>query len=345
MVPYPYMYYPKYAWLASTYKPPELGSAEIDILYLFAEGKSQSAYDIFKKKRLNEFGMKTKSNYKDVHKRVKRLVQLKLIYQIEEHFERGAKHFRITPYGLITSLDKVISDDHRHIRYNKDNNVIRWLLLDFFEEETIDSFHLLKDFPARNLEEYLHDCCSITSDICRRFWTRIQRYNIIDILPSDDIVQKYMSHLNGRPVEEHIFDEIKEYEKRLAKRLDNNAEDSDLVRAVGDYNAALDFGFYDQLLNVIYSERPPFPLLDIYIDIPFHLIRILEEKTGFFIVSLVTELGKRVQQDGLDQQEESEWKRELSLDYILKDKRFIESVSALKKDFDKGYKQFSARLY
>lgn len=45
---YPYMVSSKYIWLVSTYRPPELGSAEIDILYLFADGKSHSAYDILK---------------------------------------------------------------------------------------------------------------------------------------------------------------------------------------------------------------------------------------------------------------------------------------------------------
>jgi hypothetical protein len=86
-------------------------------------------------------------------------------------------------------LDKDISSDDRHIIDNKYNIAIRSLLLELLEEETIDSFHLLKDFPARDIKRYLHDCCSITTDICRSFWTWIERYNITDILPSDDLVQ------------------------------------------------------------------------------------------------------------------------------------------------------------
>ena len=198
---YPYMECKPYAYLASTYRPPELGSAEIDILYSFVEG-SQSAYDILKKKRQEDRVTEKRTNYKDVHKRVKRLEELKLIAsmpsQTNRYFERGAKHYSLTPYGLITSLDKVLSYDHRHILYNKHNIAIRALLSDLFEIDTIDSFDLLKDFPGINLERYLHDCCSITSDICRGFWTGIQRYNLTNILPSDEIIQRYMVHLDWR---------------------------------------------------------------------------------------------------------------------------------------------------
>jgi hypothetical protein len=95
--------------LASTYRPPELGSAEIKMLYLFAEGKSQSAYDILKKKREESIGFKGKPNYKDVHKRVQRLAELELIEPVTGLFKRSAKYYRITSYGLITSLDKSIN--------------------------------------------------------------------------------------------------------------------------------------------------------------------------------------------------------------------------------------------
>jgi hypothetical protein len=240
-------------------------------------------------------------------------------------------------------LDKVITLDYGHILHNKDNIAIRSLLLDFFEEETVDSFHLLKEFPARNIEGYLHDCCSITADICRSIWTMVERYNISDILPSDDVLQKYMSYLNGRPVEEQVLEEIKVYEERLAKRLESCRElkNNDLARAVDIYNVAADeAGYYDLLSDARYSERPPFPLLEMYTSI-WHLGNILEEKLGLFVFNLVTELG-RVR---LLNKEESQLKRDVSLNYILKDKRFLELASALKKDFDAGYEQFSERDY
>jgi hypothetical protein len=283
----------RFSWLASTYRPPELGSAELEILNLFAGEKSQSTYGIHKipKTRARQRGKERSPAYKDVDKRVKRLVQLKLIYQLEEHL-RGAKHYRITPYGLITSLDKTISEDHRHIIYNKDNMVIRSLLLEFFEEETIDSFNSLKEFPTRNIEEYLHDCCSITTEMCRSIWTEFDSYNITDILPSDDIIQKYMSHLDGEQVNEHILEEIKEYEKRLTKRLHNNGE---LVEAINRYNGFVNRGFYNEMVSSSINclqEKPPFPLLDLYFKVVWCLRARLEEKRKLLVFSLVTQLGE-----------------------------------------------------
>lgn len=48
--------------------------------------------------------------------------------------------------------------------------------------------------------------------------------SITDILPSDDILQRYMAHLEGEPVEQRVLNEIKEYEKRLKKRCENDSE-------------------------------------------------------------------------------------------------------------------------
>ncbi len=104
-------------------------------------------------------------------------------------------------------------NNNMYIFRNKENTVIRSLLLEFLEEETIDSFLSLTEYPTQDIGEFLHDCCSITADICKEFWTEIERYNITDILPNDDTIQKYMSYLDGKLVDQHILDEIKEYKK------------------------------------------------------------------------------------------------------------------------------------
>ena len=277
-------------------------------------------------------------------------MKLKLIYQIGGQFKRRAKHYRITPYGLITSLAKVVSEDHRHIVYNKDNIVIRSLLLEFFDEQTIDSFYFLKEFPTRDIEDYLHDCCSIITDVCKNFWTKFESYNIMDILPSDDIIQNYMSYLEGKKVDEHILEVIKEYEKRLMKRLCNNGESTELVRAVDRYNDLVNSGFYNKMVSSSVNcleEKPPFPLLDIYFKVVSDLSIRLEEKTRSLAFSLVSELGQGVNSLGKGEDEELLWSynRDLSLIHVFKDKRFIELVNALKKDFDMGYKQLSERPY
>jgi hypothetical protein len=70
----------------------------------------------------------------------------------------------------------------------------------------------------------------MTVDICKEFWTKIQRYNITDILPDDYIIQKYMSYLDGKPVDQNILDEIRDYEKRLSAKLGNDNKESSKCR-------------------------------------------------------------------------------------------------------------------
>jgi len=359
MVTYPYMHFYRYTWLASTYRAPELRHAELGILGIFANSKSQSVYGIFKElKRRAEMSRRQRSSvYKDVHKRVKRLVHLKLVEQIKEYFERGAKHYKITPYGLITYLDKVLTEDHRYILNNKENTVIQSLLFESLEEETFHSFHLLKEFPSADIGEYLHDCCSITADICKKFWTRIERYNIADILPNDETIQKYMSYLDGKPVDQNVLNEIKEYQKRLSARLSTDNKESDdkqLADAVDRYDkeyfSAEGITYYKrykrvrpQIRNYV-EERPPFPLLDIFHDIVWDLSVRLEDKTKLLAFHIVSILGDMVNSNKIKSQDELEelfeWSRDYSLRGILKDKRFIEIVRAVKEEFDNGYKQF-----
>lgn len=161
---------------------------------------------------------RTPASYKNTHKRVKRLAQLKLIEEIKGHFERGAKHYRVSTYGLISYVGRIITESEGHIKNNKKDIVIQCLLLQFFEEETIDSFYLLKAFPTIEIGNYLHDCCSVTISICKEIWNRIKRSQIEDILPSDEVIQKYMTYLDGKKVDKSILNEVIEYEKRLLRK-------------------------------------------------------------------------------------------------------------------------------
>ena len=92
-------------------------------------------------------------------------MQLNLIEPVEGQHERGAKYYRISPYGLITYLGRTITEDDTFLHNNKENVVIRSLLLEFFDEETIDSFYRLKEYPTRDIGEYLHECCSTTVSV------------------------------------------------------------------------------------------------------------------------------------------------------------------------------------
>jgi hypothetical protein len=345
------MPYFEYTWLASTHRPPDLGQTEFKILDCFANRNSQSAYGIF-----GELG-KTIA-YKDVHKRVKRLMQLKLIEQINDHFERGAKHYQITPYGLITKLSGSIDMNHKFILVNKKNEVIRSLLLQFFEEQTIDSFYFLKEFPTEDIGYYLHDCGSITKDICKEFWTEFDGYDITDILPSEDVIQKYMAYLDKKLVDQNVLDEIKKYEERLQKRLQdkgtgNKYERFNLANAVSSYdqdhfhrsNRYYEMFSHNPFIKDFREERPPFPLLEIYYNIVVKLSFALEEKMESLAFSLVSYTGKIIDREKIQSKQQLEedileCNRDYSLKYMLKDKKIIEQIREIKRNFDIGYQQF-----
>ncbi|MGA9150530.1 MAG: hypothetical protein WBZ36_08125 [Candidatus Nitrosopolaris sp.] len=363
-IPKPKLSLFRYSWLASTYRPPELGPAEIQILDLFAKSDSQSAYGILKELKTMAKVTRRESSpaYKDVHKRVKRLLQLKLIYQTENHFERGAKHYRITPSGLITTLDKNIGPrylttrdnyerEYAHIIYNTHNPVIQLLLYELFEQRTINHFPELPTFLAGDLNRYLHECCSYTTDVCRNsgFWYNTQRYKITDILPSDDILQKYMAHIAGEPVEEHVLDAIKEYEERLKKRLDeNDVKDKELATRVEEYNSTWEggkiegpFSYRDEIVEKVdcLPKKPPFPLLHIY-DIVFNLDAMLEVKTRSFISNFIIKMGEGIKEGewGTDVNDEDSEINRHALYYLVTDKRFMGLVNAFKSVFDTGCK-------
>lgn len=73
------------------------------------------------------------ASYKNTHKRVKRLAQLNLIEEIKGKYERGARYYRISTYGRITSLAKSSSGDTPdYITQNKSEMVFQHLLFQFF---------------------------------------------------------------------------------------------------------------------------------------------------------------------------------------------------------------------
>jgi hypothetical protein len=142
----------------------------------------------------------------------------------------------------------------------------------------------------------------------------------------------------------------------LTAKLDNNKESDNkqLANAVDEYDnehfssyAIRDYERHKsvQPYNRNYlEERPPFPLLDIYYDIVWMLSIRLEEKTKLLVFNIVSQLGEMITNSKIESQDKLEDFLELGTDYslrgILKDKRFIEKVRSVKKEFDTGYKQF-----
>jgi hypothetical protein len=324
------MYFYNFTSKVSTYRPAELGDVEFEILGHFAEnGSAFSTYQIFKMfntAKTTSGIRKTPASYKNTHKRVKRLVQLKLIEEIKGDFERGAKHYRVSTYGLISYVGRIITESDEHIKRNKKDMAIQCLLLQFFEEKTIDTFSLLKVFPAREICDYLHDCCAVTIDMCKEEWNKIKRYQIEDILPSDEVIQKCMSYLDGKKVDQSILNEIIRYEKRLLRKSQNNEN----LRLI-----------YHEFRNKAPASKKgrflPFPLDDIYDHIVCRLRFQLETKIKSLANTLVTRLGEIATSEDIETKAQADY----SLAAVLTDKKFRKLVKPMKKNFDVGYYQLS----
>ncbi|MDR4492629.1 MAG: hypothetical protein R2685_17335 [Candidatus Nitrosocosmicus sp.] len=330
--------------LISTYKPKDLGSVELDILMHFAHNKHLSTYLLFKYYKENKW-LKTMA-YKNIHKRVKRLEELKLIRVLDENFERGAKHYEITTYGMLNYMSIFTSERSEFIHYHKNNIIIKTLLLEYFEEETVDSIAKLKDSNTRELADYMYECCSATRKTCYDIWNKITKYGIDEILPSDKIIQDYMLYLDGRYVEDSVLMEIEQYKKRLQDYKLNLKEESKFDL---EYEYLLRSKFpYDNEITEAKKDpknfEPPFPFNYIYINLNYLDIS-FEEKMESFAFYLATLIGGFADYHEAKNKEELnealEWfGRDYSMLKMLKDKKLIQIIIKLKKEFDSGYKQF-----
>ncbi len=324
--------------MISTFRPIELGPVELDILEYIGHSTSISVYQIYK--NLQENRWKKSISYKNIHKRVIRLLELKLIYEIKGNFRRGAKPYRITTHGLINFLGNRGSESHRFILNNKDNLLIRYLLLEYFEEKTLDSFYLLKYFPGGNIRDYIHDCCSLIVRKCKSLWNFIKKFELEEILPKDESIQKYLSYLDGKPIDDNVLQEIDIYENKLKEKM-KNFPDKELLR----YYQSNDYSFYKKEIEETEEivEEPPFPFGLIYVEMSF-LEAELEDKVRLLTFDLIYELGDIINTQEIksfDALEEliSEG-RDNSLPNMLKDRKFLEMVKSIKQNFDSGYNQF-----
>ena len=327
-------------WLLSTYQPEFLGSTEIEILSYFANNKSASAYDVWKEFQQNLW--KKEISYKNIHKRVKRLVNIDLIKEIKEHHFRRAIHYKITLFGIISYLDKSIISDYNFIEYNKDNIIIQLLLLDFFEEKSIKSIYDSTEFPSNNISIYLMDCSSTITRQCRNIWNKINKYELNDTLPESETIHQYLSYIDfGKYTDDAFLQQIYLYKTRLKEKL-KVIKDQKLLKK-WDFDNKW-YSIYIKK-NLRPQEIPVFPLNVLYVEILWLKLD-LENKKKLLTFNLVSKIG------GIKDSQKRKIKKEINLfrletekyQYILallKDKKFIQSVKEIKQNFDLGYKQFN----
>lgn len=218
--------------------------------------------------------------------------------------------------------------------------MIHYLLLEYFSEKTLDSFYGLKYFPGGNIRDYIHDCCSLIVRKCKSIWNFINKFEIDEILPKDEIIQKYLSHLDGKPIDDRIIQEIQIYENKLKDKMEN-FPDKKLLRHYKSDN----YSYYKKMLEEIEEivKEPPFPFGLIYVEMSF-LEAELENKARLLTFSLIDELGDIINSQEIKSFDALEellaGGRDYSLRNMLKDKKFLEMVKSIKQNFDSGYKQF-----
>jgi hypothetical protein len=287
----------------STYRPFKLDFTYESILQVFAENESSSVYQVFKRLTDVRPGLiKSGLDYKNVHVRIKRLVELKQIEQLKKHFERGAIHYRITTNGLISYLSQITDTiDFNVIKIHKDNILMKDLIYQIFEEKTINSLYdpeveNMLISPVRLISDYIRDCCRAIFDMCTQSYFSSPELEVI--LPSDKIIQDYLAYLVGKPVTNiQIIDEaFKEYEMKLEGKMD----DPDLMyllEAAGFYSKRYsDKGYFSNPFNRNQKiddleVKAPFPIFDLFKDMFQHLFWILSVKVVNLVLQMIYYIG------------------------------------------------------
>lgn len=351
----------EYMSLLSCFRPTNLGAVELNILYQFAINEHLSTYMIFKK--FNQSVTKKGIAYKNIHKRVKRLEKLNLIQPTNEKYDRGAKHYKITPYGLTSLLCTYRPDDPDYIHSNKKNIVISSLLLEYFEDDTIDSIGTLKDNNTDEIAEYLMLNCNLIKKSCSHIWEMINRCNITKLLPPDDIIQRYISHLDGKPLEQSVQNEIEQYELRLKNWINTNY--SEIIS--NELDGVI---FYDHYMSSRYHYRheveeterssfyitkePPFPMNYIYTELT-DLDSSLYDNMKSLAIYLVNMIGKHAEnyipyyKEILENYCQEKLEKNNGTSYGERIKENIESIESIKQeledcDMEKDQKKIRLKL-
>jgi hypothetical protein len=209
------MDYGGYISSLSIYKPISLGKTEQDFLEEIKTYGEISVYQLFKNriKKENKISIGKPMAYKNVHKRVKRLLDLNLIEEVEGSFERGAKYYQITTFGIITLIITNHFFNKKDMIILKDNIIFKTLIFQYFEEKTIK---MLTNQLEYKLNEYLQHCCRLTSNICQEFQKILNHFRNCGIeRPDDKIIQAYTSYLYGNNIDKTVLKIVERYKKEI----------------------------------------------------------------------------------------------------------------------------------
>ena len=147
-----------------------LGNVEQGLILLFFSQKPTTVYDICSYWESSKSSMSKRPMlyenirraYKNEHKRVKRLKELKLIEEVSGNYPKGAKPYKLTTTGLFQYLllggleAPPTSSKTSTFTMSRENIIMQLLLYQYFEEDTIMKFN---NIAIDLLGSYLRKCC------------------------------------------------------------------------------------------------------------------------------------------------------------------------------------------
>lgn len=144
-----------------------------NILSLFVKKKGTSTYQCFKylKTEYEKFG-KTIA-YKNVYKRIQKLLSYKLIEIVTnedyEKIKHGAIYYSLTPLGIFYMFENDIVRDKTIMQEHSQDKLFLLFLYPYINSKTIQS--LTDGFIMGNIITYLKKCCKRINEY---YWTRIK---------------------------------------------------------------------------------------------------------------------------------------------------------------------------
>jgi hypothetical protein len=150
-----------------------LGPVEEEFLKYFVENSRLSAYQVCSlhnsRQKLWTYKLTQKQqpnpmDYKNVHKRVKRLYELNLIAKEEKQSKRGAIYYRLSTggiYYLIHNKNLEFINLLKKVLQNHSDNIIFKIFLDLYlKRDTL--LQIQSTSRISRICSYLHECCEAT---------------------------------------------------------------------------------------------------------------------------------------------------------------------------------------
>lgn len=224
----------------SVHKAP--GPVALDILEVFAQNDSLSAYDVFSKLKSTLIEMA----YKNVHKIIHRLLSLDLLIETRRRgsFDNNhnAKYYKISEYGifrlfltrhqeilinpfsLMSKERMIIEISYGFIKYHHDCELIKTFMFPLMQ---IVHLELLNEIFLREIYEYLHLSCKATENILQLddpnspvtstigSWSEMSKGGVVNITLLSSLRKKFeLQHIH-----------IDEYIKRTTIKLNPKRTD------------------------------------------------------------------------------------------------------------------------